>query len=168
MYNILDGKKETESVIFRSPSFILLPDLKWDRKTLASLYLIAIVQDRSLQSLRDLTKAHVPLLESIRDTAAQVAQEKYALRNDNGDGFGVGGKLRCFIHYQPSYYHLHIHILSSDYTSHPGAIVGQAHLLEDVIDLLKMGVDFKRRTLGYALGRTHELYEVLSGAGTSG
>lgn len=108
--------------------------------------------------MRDLTKAHVPLLESIQEAASKVAQDKYSLHSQ--DGFG--GKLRCFIHYQPSYYHLHVHILSSDYTSHPGAIVGQAHLLQDVIDLLNMGVDFKSRTFGYALARTHELYEVLS------
>lgn len=48
--------------------------------------------------------------------------------------------------------HLHVHLLSSDYTSHPGSIVGQAHLLQDVIDLLELGVDFKKRTLTYSLG----------------
>lgn len=136
--------------------FIILPDLKWDQQTLSSLYLIAIVQDRSLRSLRDLTAQHIPLLENIQATASQVAFEKYSL--------GPKAKLRCFVHYQPSYYHLHVHILSSDFTSHPGAIVGQAHLLEDLIDLLKLGVDFSQRTLTYALGETHELLQVIRGS----
>ena len=55
-----------------------------------------------------------------------------------------------------------MHVLSADYTSHAGAIVGQAHLLDDVIDLLELGVDFQERTIGYALGYTHELHFVMS------
>lgn len=58
--------------------------------------------------------------------------------------------------------HLHIHILSSDYTSHPGAIVGQAHLLEDVIDMLEMGVDMQKRTLTYALGERSPLLPLIA------
>ncbi|CAO1635443.1 unnamed protein product [Sympodiomycopsis kandeliae] len=160
VYNILDGKKEVENVIYRNDDplngFIILPDLKWDQKTLESLYLIAIVQDRSIRSIRDLTSDHIPLLQSIADTASKITSEKYNLSSSRNG-------LRCFIHYQPSYYHLHVHILSSDFITHPGAIVGQAHLLSDVIDLLKAGVDFKNRTLGYALGERHELYQLIKG-----
>lgn len=72
------------------------------------------------------------------------------------------------MHYQPSYYHLHVHVLSVDYTSHQGAIVGQAHLLDDIIDLLEMGVRFEERTLGYAIGERHELVGVLREAGAVG
>lgn len=57
--------------------------------------------------------------------------------------------------------HLHVHLLSSDFSSHPGASVGQAHLLEDVIDLLESGVDFEKRTLTYSLGEhSHLLGEI--------
>ena len=40
---------------------------------------------------------------------------------------------------------------------HPGSLVGQAHLLDDVIDVLELGVDFRQRTLSYALAEGHAL-----------
>lgn len=57
--------------------------------------------------------------------------------------------------------HLHVHILSSDYVQHSGAIVGQAHLLDDVIDLLHLGIDMTQRTLTYALGDQSDLLPLL-------
>lgn len=141
----------------------ILPDLKWDRKTLSSLYLQAIVQDRSLRSLRDLTRAHVPLLRKIRTVAAQVVAQEYGL--GTVEGSDAREKIRCFIHYHPSYYHLHVHVLSADYTGHAGAIVGQSHLLDDIIDLLELGIDMKSRTIGCALGSRHELLGILRGGG---
>lgn len=68
--------------------------MKWDLKTISSLYLMAIVQDRTIRSLRDLRKKHVPLLNAIRLEAGRVVHEKWGLGN---------GALRIYIHYQPSY-----------------------------------------------------------------
>lgn len=48
-----------------------------------------------------------------------------------------------------------------NFISHPGAIIGQALLLEDVIGLLEMGINFKKRTLGYQLNVGHPLYKCL-------
>lgn len=62
-----------------------------------------------------------------------------------------------FAHSNSSASHLHVHLLSSDYTSHPGSNIGQAHLLEDVIDLLELGIDFQQRTLTYSLGERSQL-----------
>lgn len=45
-------------------------------------------------------------------------------------------KLRVYLHYQPSYYHLHIHFTSLDYEA-PGCGVERAHLLSDVIQNLE-------------------------------
>lgn len=124
--------------------------------------------------MRDLRPCpeHINLLKKIRQAASQIATERYGLTMSSnatvtGDAGSTAkvehlGKLRCYIHYVPSYYQLHVHILSSDFTSHPGAIVGQAHLLEDIIDLLELGVDFTKRTLGYAVSRESELFGVMS------
>jgi m7GpppX diphosphatase len=46
---------------------VLLPDLKWDRKQVEDLYLLAIVRQTGIKSLRDLKSCHVPLLKNIRD-----------------------------------------------------------------------------------------------------
>ncbi|KAK0525251.1 hypothetical protein OC835_005670 [Tilletia horrida] len=162
VYNILDKVKEKDSIIYEDADpqngFIIVPDLKWDQRTLSSLYLVAIVHNRALRSLRDLTPQHLPLLKAVRDAAQRVAADRFGVHADRGPS------VRCFLHYQPTYYHLHIHILHASFISHAGAIVGQAHLLDDVIDLLELGVDFGKRTLTYALGERHELWNVLEQA----
>ena len=47
--------------------FVLLPDMKWDRKQMENLYLVAICYRRGIKSLRDLDASHLPLLRNIRD-----------------------------------------------------------------------------------------------------
>lgn len=169
VYNILEHKKEADSILFEDPDlesgFIIVPDLKWDQKTTSSLYIQAIVHNRQLTSLRDLTKDHIGMLQNIKDQASKVAFEKFGLA-----GVQEGkpdGNVRCFLHYHPSYYHLHVHILAASFTSHPGAVVGQAHLLDDVMDLLRLDVDMKQRTLGYSLGTNSKLWSVLYPDGDS-
>lgn len=105
VYNILEHKKEAETILYEDPDpksgFVIVPDLKWDQKTNSSLYIQAIVHDRSLRSLRDLTVAHVDLLLAIRDQASDVAHDKYGLEGRVRGS--TEGNVRCFIHYQPSY-----------------------------------------------------------------
>ena len=49
--------------------------------------------------------------------------------------FGVQPQqLRIFVHYQPSYYHFHVHFCHTGLGNNgPGAAVGKAHLLDDII-----------------------------------
>lgn len=69
MYNILEHKSEVDRIVFEdadpSVGFVLLPDLKWDGKDLKSLYLLALVHQRDIKSIRDLTADHLPLLQNI-------------------------------------------------------------------------------------------------------
>ena len=70
VYNILEKQSEVERIIFEDPDmetgFILVPDMKWDGKQLEDLYVVALVQDRSLHSIRCLTAEHIPLLENVQ------------------------------------------------------------------------------------------------------
>lgn len=68
--------------------------MKWDLITIPALYLVAIANSRSIRSLRDLRKIHLPMLRSIRVEATRIVKEKWGL----GDG-----ATRFFVHYQPSY-----------------------------------------------------------------
>ncbi len=92
--NILNGLSERERVLVSTPEFLILTDMKWDLTTISSLYLVAIVQDRSIRSLRDLRKSHLRLLLNIRDKAEEIVKQKW------GQG---KGSLKMFVHYQPSY-----------------------------------------------------------------
>ena len=85
VYNILEGRKEQEDIIFRDPgqngakdeAFLLAPDLNWDRKTTTSLHLLAIVERRDLWSLRDLRKCHIVWLKHMREKLIEATVEKY-------------------------------------------------------------------------------------------
>ena len=69
VFNILEHKKEFDRIVFEDPDpetgFILLPDLKWDCRTNANLYLSGIVRKKGIKSLRDLTCQHLPLLQNL-------------------------------------------------------------------------------------------------------
>ncbi len=92
--NILTGVSEQNKVLYSCPDYLILPDMKWDLKTVSSLYLVALVQNRSIRSLRDLNCSHLDLLKSIRREASRIVKERW--------GLGIGS-LRMYIHYQPSY-----------------------------------------------------------------
>ncbi|GAA5832611.1 hypothetical protein JCM3766R1_004264 [Sporobolomyces carnicolor] len=170
VYGILEGTAEAENVLLRDDDpkigFVLTPDLKWDQKTMTSLYLLVLTQDRSIRSLRDLTPAHLPLLRNIRQASEKVAMDKYGIDK---------GELRFFVHYQPTYYHFHVHVVHVNYENFGGITVGQAHLLDDVIDNLELEEEaqgstsgrasyYSRKTFTYALGTNHKLFEGLSNA----
>lgn len=42
-------------------------------------------------------------------------------------------QLRVYIHYQPSYYHLHVHFVHVKYDAGMGMAVGKAHFLDGII-----------------------------------
>lgn len=147
VYNILDHKSEVERIIYEdshpSNGFILLPDFKWsDPTNLESLYCLAIVHDRSLRSLRDLTGAHLKLLRNIRNESLEVLHNKFGINSSS---------LRVYFHYQPTYYHLHVHF--SHVKMLHGTSAGKAVLLEDVIYNLSVDSDhYKNATLSFVVG----------------
>lgn len=77
-----------------------MKDLKWDGKSLEDLYYQAIVVRRDLKSVRDLTEKELPLLENILNKSIKAITEKHSLPVT---------RLKAYFHYQPTYYHLHVH-----------------------------------------------------------
>lgn len=80
--------------------------------------------------------------------------------------FGVAGaQLRVYLHYQPSYYHLHVHFTALSYDA-PGSSVERAHLLSDVIDNLELDSSYyRKRTLTFALRADEPLLKKFQEAG---
>lgn len=87
-----------------------MPDFKWDGKTLETFYAIGIVHQLNLKSLRSLTADHLPLLRNIQAKGVAGIKAKYGLDES---------QLRIYIHYQPSFYHLHVHFTFLKYEA-PG------------------------------------------------
>ncbi|KAL1843303.1 hypothetical protein VTJ49DRAFT_2120 [Mycothermus thermophilus] len=162
VYNIIEGRSEVEDVIFRTPygqdpveGFLLLPDLNWDRTTLEALHLLALVERRDLWSLRDLRKKHVPWLRHMRQKLLDAATRAYpAVARD---------QLKLYVHYQPTYYHLHVHIVHVALEAGATQAVGKAVGLESIIAQLETmagddeaGMDGV--TMTYTLGEASDLW----------
>jgi m7GpppX diphosphatase len=88
VFNIIEGKAEQESVVYRERSgtalndvshegFLLMADLHWDRKTLPSLHLLGLVERRDIWTLRDLTKQHVVWLKHMHDKMIDATVKLY-------------------------------------------------------------------------------------------
>uniref|UniRef100_H2ZLJ5 m7GpppX diphosphatase n=1 Tax=Ciona savignyi TaxID=51511 RepID=H2ZLJ5_CIOSA len=153
VFNILEHKVESERIIYEDPDkengFILLPDMKWDRVDKTALYVIAIPHKRGLRSLRDLSAEHIPLLENILTKGLAVIEEKFGLKSS---------ELRVYFHYQPSYYHLHIHFNNVELDM-PGTGALRAHLLADVIENLTLsGNYYRNKTFTFELRENDNLY----------
>lgn len=159
IYNILEKKKESEFIIYEDPDpetgYILIPDLKWDRKSTDTMYLSGIVHKHGIKSLRDLTSEHLPLLRNIQDTALKAIEKEYGIDKS---------RIRAYFHYQPSYYHLHVHFNQLKHIA-PGSNVIGAHLLADVIDNIEMYPDYyQRKTLAFSVKENALLYKCYKNA----
>lgn len=159
VYNILDGLKEQEDVIYKETGeegFLLLPDLNWDRKTLESLHLLGIVERRDIWSVRDLRKGMVGWVSHMRSKMLDATVRLYPELDKD--------QLKLYVHYQPTYYHFHIHIVHVALEAGNTQATGKALGLENVISQLEtMGGDENASladvSLSYHLGERSELWE---------
>lgn len=159
--NILEHKTESDRIVFEDPDpedgFVLLPDMKWNRERIEDLYLVAICHRRGIRSLRDLrADQHLPLLRNIRNKGLSAIQEKY----------GIGEhELRIFVHYQPSYYHLHVHFT---HVRGDGAMMSaeRCHPLDAVLGNLELVADYYRLApITYAVKEGDPLHDKFKAAG---
>ncbi|KAI1719952.1 scavenger mRNA decapping enzyme c-term binding domain-containing protein [Ditylenchus destructor] len=159
VYNFLDKKAEADRIVFededKHSGFIVAPDLKWNGRDLDNLYLQAIVHRRDLRSVRDLTANELPLLEKMRDSIEKVALEKWGLEKS---------QLKLYFHYQPTYYHLHLHVINLKYEA-PG-LSSTCIDLYSVIDNLKLlGDYYQKATLPFVRKKNDPLYQKFLDAG---
>lgn len=132
VWNIIAGKTEVEDVIFRTPKgrdgdegFLLLPDLNWDRKTMESLHLLGLVERMDIWSLRDLRKKHVRWLRDMKSKLLDSTIKTYPQLEED--------MLKLYVHYQPTYYHFHIHIVHVALEAGATQAVGKAVGLDSII-----------------------------------
>ncbi|KAJ5670117.1 Scavenger mRNA decapping enzyme N-terminal [Penicillium maclennaniae] len=161
VFNILEGRTEQEDVIMRDDghgpedAFLMLPDLNWDRKTMSSLHLLALVHRRDIWSLRDLKKEHVSWLKYLRERVLEATVSMYPdLEQDH---------LKLYVHYQPTYYHFHIHVVNVMLEAGATQATGKAFGLENLISQLETmtgGEDASLAdvSLTYYLGEASELW----------
>ncbi|XP_014556860.1 hypothetical protein COCVIDRAFT_37587 [Bipolaris victoriae FI3] len=132
VYNIIEGRTEQEDVMYResgSDGFLLLPDLNWDRKTMGSLHLLGIVERRDIWSVRDLTRDMVAWVRHMKEKMVEATVGLYPdIERD---------ELKLYVHYQPTYYHFHIHIVHVSLEAGNTQATGKALGLENIISQLQ-------------------------------
>lgn len=183
VWNIIEGRTEQEDVILRDhggrgddgEGFLMLPDLNWDRKTMSSLHLLALVERRDIWSLRDLRKSHVVWLKHMREKVLKATVKLYPELDED--------MLKLYVHCessvclsmsvtrrllkdlldQPTYYHFHIHIVNVMLEAGATQATGKAFGLENIISQLETIVGGQDAgladvSLTYYLGEASELW----------
>ncbi|KAI9848044.1 MAG: hypothetical protein M1837_001146 [Sclerophora amabilis] len=170
VFNIIDGKTEQEDVLLRDngvssnvkgdegeeeEGFLMLPDLNWDRKTMSSLHLLGLVERRDIWSLRDLKKRHLNWLKHMREKLLDATVKLYPELDKD--------QLKLYIHYQPTYYHFHVHVVNVMLEAGATQATGKAFGLENLIAQLETmrggdDVGMADVSLTYSLGEASELW----------
>ena len=97
-----------------------------------------------------MTKNHLDLLTNIQQKGIKAIKDKYNIDKD---------QLRIYFHYQPSFYHLHVHFT---YLKHdaPGIYCEKSHLLSTVINNIRLMPDYyQKATLSFTVKETDGLYD---------
>ncbi|KAF9241980.1 hypothetical protein LCP9604111_8253 [Penicillium roqueforti] len=161
VFNILEGRTEQEDVVLRDEGlgpddgFLMLPDLNWDRKSIGSLHLLALVQRRDIWSLRDLKKSFVPWLKYLRGRVLEATVSMYPGLEEE--------QIKLYVHYQPTYYHFHIHVVNVMLEAGATQATGKAFGLENLISQLETlsgdgDASLADVDLTYFLGEANELW----------
>lgn len=157
VFNILEGKSEVENVIFNDPDpdsgFMLTRSIKSSGSD-DDLYMLAICHRRDIRSIRDLNDTHLVLLKNILTKGTKVIKDKFKKHK---------GSLRLFVHYQPTFYHFHVHIKAVDPSSYIAS--DRDHLLNTIISNLMLNSDYyKKATITHPLAVGCSLYNELKKA----
>lgn len=145
---IVNGSKPDEDVLVREPDWVLVRDHKkcHDPHKPEDAYYIALFEDASLGSLRDLRAEHLPLLRRVLGEAPAAVHARLAA----ADPEAPLPQLVCFVQYEPLYWYLHVHVVSAQhkmFTEWAGSnlalmALDRWHSLEDVIERLELRGDY--------------------------
>ena len=152
VYNIFNHTaEESKRIEYESDSFVLLPDFCWeDLSNTERIYLLAIVKDKNLRSIRDLNGSHLPILYEIKK------QVTYCLGNTFKQNMN---EISMFFHYHPSFYQLHLHITKKDNID---CHHSRYHPLSQVIQNIELVEDYyQKATLHYTIDENSKLYLAL-------
>jgi len=165
--NVIEVKKEKERLIVNSSEFIVNIDTKWrshppplstpreewhGHSSVSDLYCLGIVKQKGIASLRDLRGEHISLLKNLQREGLEAIQKIYGVESD---------QIRCFVHYQPQFYHFHVHFTRLE--NEIGSTVERGHLLSDIIQNLEMDdLYYQKRTITYKVKKLSPLHNLIA------
>ena len=161
VFNILDGKKEADKVLFKDDDketgFVILPDLKWDETSMNALVrdilharnrdgaVLTSVSDRhrsdkdNQDSPRFVEEAHFSTETDPGRSEIDRSEKVWCGRGQAPDVYTLSTQLLCVEVQKRGELmtdHFHVHVAHIYHEGGAGMMVGQAHLLDDVISLV--------------------------------
>lgn len=93
---------------------------------------------------------HLELLNNIREKGISTIKTKFGIDET---------QLRIYLHYQPSFYHLHVHFTFLQHEA-PGIFCERSHLLNTVINNIELLPNYyQKATLSHVLKEGDPLFE---------
>lgn len=123
-------KEYKETIFYNDKEFVIIPNYKWNQKSIEKLYLICLFKSPELYSIRELTDYEI--LERAKMAIHETIKRVYNFEPND---------VYIFFHYHPTYYSLHLHICNVNFFG-PCSSVGRAVLIDNVIENLKISSDF--------------------------
>ena len=164
--NVIEEKKEKERLLVSCPKFVINIDTKWrshppplttPRKewykhpATEDLYCLGIVKQYDISCLRDLRKKHIPMLQEMVKEGLDAIKSTYGINSN---------QIRIFVHYQPQFYHFHVHFTRLE--NEIGCCVERGHLISDIIQNLEMDNEYYcKRNITYKLKKGSPLENLI-------
>ncbi len=134
VYDVLNGRRETENLLLQTPDFVLLPDTEVPN-TVDIVNLLAIFKDTSLKSIRSLTGQHLELLKQCRDMCTDFIVQNLGFERT---------QILAFFHYLPSVFQLHVHFCAP-YGQYTTLDICKIHPLDTVISNLEIDPEYYQK-----------------------
>mmetsp|Transcript_60912 Transcript_60912/g.113922 ORF Transcript_60912/g.113922 Transcript_60912/m.113922 type:complete len:304 (-) Transcript_60912:64-975(-) len=143
--NIILGKSEQEFVVpeLSGDGLTVVKDYKWQKvEVVDDLYYLCLFTDMSVRSLRDLREQHVPLLERVETNVVPGLAKKHGVDPSS---------LLAYVHYQPTFWYFHVHIVNCRHAMFSGEKGGENllltaldrfHKVDAILALLKARGDY--------------------------
>jgi len=122
--------------------FVTVRSPNWKDGLHANAFYLCIVRSLHLKSLRDLNASHLSLLKGLQAACLAAIEEKHGLARTD---------VHAYFHYQPSFFHLHVHFRALGAAADPNLVTAREYPLSEVIDNIEICSDYyQRRTLTFA------------------
>jgi m7GpppX diphosphatase len=142
--NILNNKSETDRILFKNETFLIIKNLSWEQDN--DFYVLVIPYEK-IKNIRHLSQSHEQLLTDMKLETLKIAK-KYNIDED---------ELYFFFHYHPSCYHLHLHCCMINHK----ALKLKFHrhvMLDDILENIN---DMEKKTLKYEINISNPIYKLL-------
>src|SRR5690606_21349501 len=144
--------KNAEKILYQNEDFMIIQDYN-SKDNEDILNCLGIPFNNTIKSIRDLNETHLELLSSFYHKGKEALAKIYNVDVN---------KIRCFVHYPPSFFYFHVHYLNVDYESHSTS-VNRAIDLYSIIQNIKMKSDYYQNCdLEINVQISSKLYDVLN------